>query len=267
MTVDYMVVGRMMGAVALGFYVLAFNISTWPMNALGAAVRAVALPGFARVGDPDRRAATFNSAAALSWTLALLAGILLSSLATTLVPFLYGEKWTRAAQALVGLAIFGALRIVTDMMSTFLIAVGASRQVLIGQVIWIIALVPAMIAGVTIGGLSGAGWAHVAVGGAVILPLFAFIVRAHRVRMATLVRHLAIPLVGAGPAAAAGVLVADRVPGLFLGLAAGGAAATMVYLAPLVKWLPRRLRELKASGAQAAAAPAPIAVGAGMTGS
>ncbi len=58
LNVDYIVVGRVLGATALGLYVLAFNISGWPMNVFGAVVRSVSLPGFAhlqRDGDamPD----------------------------------------------------------------------------------------------------------------------------------------------------------------------------------------------------------------------
>ncbi len=49
LNVDYVVVGRVLGATALGLYVLAFNISGWPMNLFGAVVRSVSLPGFAHL--------------------------------------------------------------------------------------------------------------------------------------------------------------------------------------------------------------------------
>jgi PST family polysaccharide transporter len=249
MNVDYMVVGGMAGALTLGYYMLAFNISSWPMTALGQAIRSVALPGFAQLGDSRRQAASFGSAVALSWAAALLVGVLLSSLAKTVVPLVYGAKWMLATQALAGLAFFGALRVVFDLAATFLIAVGATRPVLLVQVIWVIVLGPAMAVGVQTNGLSGAGWAHVVVSVLVVLPVYVVLLRRHQVGLWLLVRHLMVPTLCAVPAVATGLFVARHIDSLVLALFAGGAAATVVYLAPLVRWLPRRLRELNRSGA------------------
>ncbi len=58
LNVDFVIVGRLLGATALGLYVLAFNISGWPMNVFGSVVRSVSLPSFARLrrdGDVDAR--------------------------------------------------------------------------------------------------------------------------------------------------------------------------------------------------------------------
>jgi PST family polysaccharide transporter len=89
-------VGSMMGPVALGFFLLAFNISSWPLNAMGAAVRAVALPAFGRLRDPDRKAEGF--AAAVAVTPAMVPGIRWAGLA--------GAGWSNAAVA--GLVIVPA---------------------------------------------------------------------------------------------------------------------------------------------------------------
>jgi hypothetical protein len=64
-----------------------------------------------------------------------------------------------------------------------------------------------------------------------------------------LIRHLLVPALCAVPAVATGLFVARHIDSLVLALFAGGAAATVVYLAPLARWLPRRLRELNRSGA------------------
>src|SRR5437762_4309494 len=55
------------------------------------------------------------------------------------------------------------LRVVFDIMATYLIAAGATRPVLVVQALWIAVLAPAMAAGIEWYGLAGAGWAHVAV--------------------------------------------------------------------------------------------------------
>ncbi len=96
MNVDYVVVGWHSGPIILGFYVLAFNMASWPMTSLGLALRVVALPGFSQLDD-KRRSAGLSLAAGLSFTLALLAGVVLSSLASVVIPFVYGDKWLAAA--------------------------------------------------------------------------------------------------------------------------------------------------------------------------
>jgi len=242
-----MVVGARGGAVMLGFYVLAFNISSWPMTALGQAVRSVALPGFSQLGDPARKAEGFTAAAALTWAVALLAGVLLSTLATTVVPLLYGAKWSLSAQALAGLGFFGALRVVFDLTATFLIAVGATRSVLYVQAIWVVVLAPAMIVGIDHWGLAGAGWSHVVVCVVCVLPAYLVLLPRHGVRLGRLLLDLLVPAVAAVPAIVVGTLIAEAISIPILALAAGGAASSVVYLAPLLLWLRTRLRILKNS--------------------
>ncbi len=49
MNVDYAVIGNVLGPTALGIYVLAFNLSGWPVGAFSATVRAVSLPAFSEL--------------------------------------------------------------------------------------------------------------------------------------------------------------------------------------------------------------------------
>ncbi|WFE30195.1 oligosaccharide flippase family protein [Solwaraspora sp. WMMD791] len=249
LTVDYMIVGSALGAVLLGFYVMAFNISSWPMGALGAAVRAVALPAFARLTDPSPRAAALHAAVALSWSGALLAGVLLSGLATVLIPLVYGARWLPAAAALVGLGLFGAVRVVTDLLSSFLIAVGAPRTVLWAQLSWLVALVPAMVVGVRYWGIAGAGWAHLVVALVVVLPLHLALVRPYAVRTGVVLGHLLVPVLAVLPAAVVGIGVSGLFDNRLLALLVGGMLTTVLFVAPLARWLPRRFRELRGSTA------------------
>jgi len=260
MNVGHLSVGTAAGALMLGLYTLAFNISTWPMSALGMAIRAVALPAFATVTDRDRKAAGFVSAAALTWSVALLVGVLLSGLASVVVPLLYGQRWSMAAQALAGLAFFGAFRVLFDLVATFLIAVGASRALLLAQVVWLAALFPAVIIGVRSAGLAGAGAAHALVSGLIILPMYAIALRRHRVRLGPLALALGVPMLTAVPAVLAGLVVVRLVPGAFPRLLAAGLTMTVVFAGPLLPWLRRRLRELKAAGQEPGTGALPDAV-------
>jgi PST family polysaccharide transporter len=245
MSIDYVVVGWHSGPVVLGFYVLAFNMASWPMTSLGLALRVVALPGFAQLDD-QRRPKGLSLAAGLSFTLALLAGVVLSSLASVLIPFVYGDKWLDAAHALAGLAFFGALRVVFDLLATYLVAAGATRAVLLVQILWLLALGPAMVIGLDRWGLEGAGWAHVVIGVGIALPAYLVAVRSHGGRPGAILKNLAVPLLGVGPALYAGYEVAQLFDARWLALLTGGVAASAVYLGIVFVWARRLLRQMRA---------------------
>src|SRR5688572_18299736 len=53
MNADYIIVGNALGAVALGFYLMAFNISSWVPGIVSTAVRYVSVAGFARLSEKE----------------------------------------------------------------------------------------------------------------------------------------------------------------------------------------------------------------------
>jgi lipopolysaccharide exporter len=240
LNVDYIVIGRTAGAVTLGLYVLAFNVSSWPVSALVQAVRNVALPGFSRLDGPNS-AKSFVSSFALVLTAGLLVGVLLATLAIPTVTFVYGPKWLGSAGALGVLAVFGAIRVVFDLMATFLIARGASKPVLLVQIGWVVALVPAMVVGVQTGGLVGAGVAHLVVAFTVVLPAYMFALHRQGVPFLALVRAAAPP-VGAGLVAATAVWATTQATDApWQALVLGSAVGILVYIALLQRWLRSRL--------------------------
>jgi PST family polysaccharide transporter len=247
LNVDYIVIGRTAGAVTLGFYVLAFNVSSWPVNALVQAIRNVALPAFARL-DRSSSAKSFVSSFALVLAGGLLVTALLSPLALPSVQFVYGPKWLASAGALAVLAVFGTLRVVFDLMATFLIARGGSRPVLFVQITWVAALVPAMIVGVHTWGIVGAGIAHLFVALTVVLPAYLVVLNRQGVRFPALIRAAAPPI-GAALVAAAAVWVSTRsVDVAWHALVLGGSIGILVYLALLHRWLRSRLTGSRQSG-------------------
>ncbi|MBO0882412.1 MAG: oligosaccharide flippase family protein, partial [Mycobacterium sp.] len=240
LNVDYIVIGHTAGAVTLGLYVLAFNISSWPVNALVQAVRNVALPGFSRL-DSESGAKSFVSAFALLISAGLFVAALLAPLAVPAVTFVYGSKWLRSAGVLGLLAVFGAMRVIFDLMATFLIARGGSRPVLLVQLTWVAALVPAMIVGVHAWGIVGAGVAHLVIAFTVVLPAYMLALSRQHIRFPTLVRAAAPPI---GAAAVTGAVVWTCSHAIDLpwhALALGGSIGVLVYLALLFRWLRLRL--------------------------
>jgi PST family polysaccharide transporter len=240
LNIDNVVVSRTSGVVALGFYVLAFNVSSWPMTAIGQAIRPVTLAAFARQQDLDpgpslRRATALTAAAAAP------VGALLAVLALPVVTLLYGDRWAPSAAALAGLALFGGLRIVLDMLATFLIARGEVAAVLWIQVCWIVALIPAMVLGVRWGGLAGAGWAHLVVGVVLILPVYLVALRRAGAPVGAVARNLWQPVLAMVPAGLVAQQVAHRIDHPALAALAGGTVGLLLYAAVLHRWVRARL--------------------------
>lgn len=247
LNVDNVVLARMLGATALGYYVLAFNISSWPMNALSQSIRAISLPYFSRAERPSDGLA---AVVAIAWAGALPAGGVLATLSVPLISVLYGQRWLPAAPVLAALGAYGAFRVLFDVFTGFLYARGQSKPVLWLNVVWLVTTIVAMVAGTAAFGIVGAAWAHVLVAVVVVLPGYAIVLRRSDVRLAPMIRRAVWPTLAALPAIAAAIvcvaLIETRLPALL----AGGLASVAVYGALLFPWTRRewnRLRESRMS--------------------
>lgn len=247
LSVDNLIVSRVAGTTMLGYYALAFNISSWPMSAVGQSIRVVALPALAHLETPQIRTRVVHTLSGPLWTVSAFLGVCLAALAVPTVALLYGPKWAPAATALVGLGVFGGIRVVFDLLATFLIAAGHTKDVLVVQVVWLLAMVPGMWFGIQRFGLAGAGWAHVAVAVIVVLP--AYLVCLHRAG----VRPLAF-MQDAVPAVAVALptyfiisWISQQFEHPFVSLAVGGLTATAIFTLAVGRWTLRRLRALRAA--------------------
>lgn len=203
--VDSVVVSRVLGVGALGFYALAFNVANWPWNLLSISIRQVSLPAFSRLADDrDGLQKALGHSLTLAGGLAVLGGVLLAALATPLVGILYGEKWLPAVVALQWLALLGALRVVLDLCYDLLVAVGRAGALVRVQLGWLAALAVALPVGARAGGIEGVAIAQSIVAAALVLPLNLLLLHGAGMRIAPLLRALQ-PV---GVAAAAAVVVA-----------------------------------------------------------
>ena len=240
LNIDYLVVGHVAGPTLLGLYVLAFNLSSWPMTAIGQALRSVALPGFARLREHRSEAMeALLLTSSVAWALALILGLVLSLLAEPVVVLLYGSRWAPAAGALSGLAFFGAFRVLFDVMASFQIATGRNRAVLWIQFLWLLALGPAMYVGVHLDGLIGASVAHVGVALLVVLPGYVLSLPHPHDVSRRLLRHLAAPTLAALPAALTIAVIRMSTPNAVLQVLLGSSAAALVYLVFIHGWAVR----------------------------
>jgi lipopolysaccharide exporter len=226
--VDYAFVGHLMGAVALGTYVLAFTVASSPGLLLGNVINSIAMPAFSRVkDDPDRlKDAMASALRATSLILMPMCGLIIA-LSRPLVLTLYGAKWAAAAEVLSILSFYGAVSIICVLFANMLTSLGKAKFTLAVQLLWIGALVPAMALGVRRDGIVGAAIAHIAVIGPLVLPSYLFALKkATGIRFTMLGKAVFPPLLAASVAAlaarSADSQFASPLAQLVVGLAVGG---------------------------------------------
>jgi PST family polysaccharide transporter len=282
--VDQLVVGHMLGTVALGYYALAVNLAAWPVTMFSLPTRAVAPAVFSRL-QHDRAAMRtgFLSVAGLLGAGTLPICLLISGAAVPVLGFAYGTQWVPAAHVLVWLAILGALRILFELVYDFFVVLARARVVFTVQLVWLVALVPALIAGVWADGISGAGLAEVAVAGCVVLPWYLAELSKVGITRRALAARLWLPFAAAVVVGAVGAAAARFIHSDLAALAAGGvfALATIGLLGyrmrhPLAALRadfrqrpapgPAAAAALAAAGATAPAGPAALAGAAGAAG-
>lgn len=249
LNVDYLVVGSQLATVALGVYLLAFNLSSWPVSVLSVAIARVSFAGYSALRhDPERldRSFAHSVAVALSCTVPLVA--ILGAVAADLVELVYGRRWEAAVAPLRWLVIVGGIRVLLAMAGEVIAVVGHVRAVFWIRMVWLLLLPPALAYGARRDGLRGVGIAHVVVAAGVITPLFLW-----QLRVAGLsLRRLADAAVRPTLAGVAGVvsmrLAAPLIGGVLLRLIVVAAIGGTVYSAlilpanPLVGTLWRQLR-------------------------
>ncbi|MCT9931977.1 lipopolysaccharide biosynthesis protein [Planotetraspora sp. A-T 1434] len=251
---DQFVVGHVLGATALGFYVLAFNLSNWPVSVFSQPVRSVAPAAFARLQhDPRALRGAFTSTAGLLVAVTVPVCLLLAGAAAPLVRFVYGPVWEPAASALVWLAVFGALRIAFELVYDYFVVLAHSRVVFTVQVIWLVLLAPALVFAVRAYGFAGGGIAHVAVAVLVILPIYLRELGRVGIRARDLAASVAPGLAGGLLAGLAAALIAWLIAADLVALLAAG-SATMAVVAALIYLKRSALRGLRGAGAGVAEA-------------
>lgn len=237
LNIDYVIVGGVLGTVALGFYLLAFNVSSWAPGVISTAIRWVSVPSFSRLSeDDDSLSPSVQKSMTLLVTVVLPIGILLVVLAPSLVAFLYGERWAPAAPVLRFLVVLGVVRMLTMLAVDILTGAGATRAALWLNLGWAILLVPALLVGTHQDGIRGAAIAHAIVAVLVALPLALLALRRFGVQLQPILGTLVRPMLAGTFATVVCLFVADLTGSGFplIQLMAAGSAGLLAYIAVVV---------------------------------
>jgi PST family polysaccharide transporter len=162
--VDNLIVGNLLGATELAYYLIAFNAASWLVNIVGGAVTQVGGPAFAEYKRRQHALGELVSRSTV-WLLevALPCSALLAALADPLIRFLYGDRYAPAIDVLRIIAALGVGRLLVNLGRDGLVADGFARTYAYIQVVWASMVAIGVYVGTQAGGLSGAATAQVIV--------------------------------------------------------------------------------------------------------
>lgn len=231
---DYVILGRFLSDGDVGTYMIAFTVASWSTAVLGSALNAVVVPAFARLGPDSSAVATATTTGLRIVALvALPIGVTTMVLADPLVDSLFGDQWASAAPVLQVLSAYGVLYAFSLLLVNVLVSQGRTASLLSVQLVWIVLLVPTMVAAVPYG-LVGVAWVHVVVMGSVTLPGYVLVLRDVLPGPRRVLRTLARPLLAALVAGGAGLITSRALDAYGAGswsvFLAGGAGAVLAYL-------------------------------------
>ncbi|MGH9119356.1 MAG: lipopolysaccharide biosynthesis protein [Acidimicrobiales bacterium] len=230
--VDNLVVGRILGPTALGFYVLAYNLSSWPPNLLSMAIRRVAIPGFARLVDqPEELERAFARSLGMVVRLVLLGTVLLATLAEPVIGTLYGQRWLTAVGVVRWLAVIGTVRVAVGLCYDVLLALGRSRSLLWLQAAWLASLVPAVAIGAHLGGIRGAAMAQVAVALVIVAPAYVVVLDRAGISARATLGSLVRPLLAGCAAVVTALIGLSLLDSTIAQLTVGAGAVCVSFLA------------------------------------
>lgn len=250
---DSVIVGHALGPVMLGFYLLAFNISSWVPGLVTTAVRYVSVSGFSRLAEHKHEALStgVRHAVPLLVTAVVPLAVVLGTLAPEVVVFLYGPEWEPAGAALRFLAVVMVARVFLSLCFDILTSMGATRTTALLNLVWALVLIPALWLGTDLDGIAGAALAHAVVAVVVAIPLGVLALRRCGVHLGPAVPAILWPLAG-GTAAGVAIVAVSELLGSsahpFVELVLAGGAGMVVYVAFVLRGAQRHelFRRIKA---------------------
>jgi PST family polysaccharide transporter len=223
---DQIVVGHMLHAAALGYYVLALCVASWPATMFSQPVRDAAPVAFAKFRrGPQIVGSAFMSSANLLASATLPVCVLISVSAAPLIQLVYGPAWAPAARVLVWLAPLATLRVFYALANDYFAVLASSRRGLIFQLIWLISLLPSLVEGAATHRILGVAVVQVAIAVLFLVPWYLTELKPLAIWPRAPIARLGGPV---GAAAAVGLIAfaTQRLnPDDGVDLAIGGAAA------------------------------------------
>lgn len=158
---DYILIGSLLGANALGYYTLAYNLILKPSSTINPIITRVAFPVFSRVqNDTEKLKRGYLKVLQLLSTVnfPLMAG--LAVVAPVAVPVIFGEQWLPSIILVQILTIVGMLRSTGNPVGSLLLSKGRADLGFKWNLALLITQIPGLYLGAKMGGLVGVAIAY-----------------------------------------------------------------------------------------------------------
>jgi len=193
------VVGKALGAPALGVHAISYEIANLPTTNMIAPINRVVYPAYTRVAS-DRAALgrSFLRVLGLVAMVAIPAGVGIAAISDRLVGLALGARWLEAVPLIEILAIAGAIGAVQTNVGYIYMALGTPRTQTVLAVAYVCLLLPLMLLGVHFFQLRGVALAFLATA-LLHTPLtFGLVGKDLSIRAKDLVRPMVRPILAAG---------------------------------------------------------------------
>lgn len=242
--VDYFLVGRYLGATALGVYMLAFRIPQLLIIQICDPISKVVFPMYAKIqDDPDALQKAFVTTLRYVSLVTIPIGSVIAALAEPFVLFIYGAEWAGAVEVMRAIALYAVLFSLTYNAGDVYKAQGRMMLMTKISLLRLGMMIPALWWAVTaVGTIEAVGWTQAALASAIVVVNLQVAMSTLKVSPLRFFAAMRTALVGGGLmylAMAGSLLLSAGLPPI-VQLIIGGAAGGAVYLAVLW-WLQREL--------------------------
>ena len=127
---DNVTVGKLLGPGLLGIYQMGYTIATLPLSEVSDVANRVTFPVYSRISEElSRLRRGFLKTTALVSIVSILLGAIIFFFPKELFIFIFGQKWAGTLVVLKPLAIYGAIRGISNTASSLFLALGKQKYV------------------------------------------------------------------------------------------------------------------------------------------
>lgn len=124
---DYLIIGKILGATALGYYTIAFKIITIPMSKIGQLINKTFLSAFSKIkNDKEKIKKYYLKVIELISLITFPMMVGLATVAEEFILLVYGQQWLQSIILIQILAITGLLKSLTTTVGTIFFSQGRS---------------------------------------------------------------------------------------------------------------------------------------------